>query len=309
MSRLDHITSIPDAYRTPTPPAPISVKVELTGRCNYACQFCATRSKLRTKGDMEESEFVRLALELREAGVQELGLFYLGESFLVPWLPEAIRYAKHTAGFPYVFLTTNGSLATPERMKACMDAGLDSLKFSLNWANGDQFEDVARVKSTLFLQATDHIRQARRIRDQGGYSCKLYGSYIAYDDAQAERMRAYVEAIREGVDDVYELPLYTQAAHIQAEDAPSWRFSVGNQGRAECMRPPVPCWALFTEGHVTWDSKLAACCFDHDGKFEMGDLSTTPFMEAWHSDKFQELRKAHLDNDVKETVCAPCIIG
>jgi hypothetical protein len=258
---------------------------------------------------MEQDEFERLALELREAGVQELGLFYLGESFLVPWLPEAILFAKRVAGFPYVFLTTNGSLATPDRMRACMAAGLDSLKFSLNWANGDQFEDVARVKSTMFLQATDHIRQARHIRDEGGYACRLYGSYIAYDEAQAERMQAYVETVSVGLDDVYELPLYSQAAHIKADGAPSWRFSVGNQGRAECMRPPVPCWALFTEGHVTWDSKLAACCFDHDGKFEMGDLNTTPFMDAWHSEAFQALRKAHLSGDVSETVCAPCIVG
>jgi pyruvate-formate lyase-activating enzyme len=309
MQRLDHLTSIPDAYRTATPPAPISVKVELTGRCNYACAFCATRSHLRAKGEMEQEEFCRLALQLREAGVQELGLFYLGESFLVPWLPDAIAYAKRAAGFPYVFLTTNGSLATPDRMRECMAAGLDSLKFSLNWANGDQFEDVARVKSTLFLQATDHIRQAKRIRDAGGYACKLYGSYIAYDEDQAKRMASYVDTVSMGLDEVYELPLYTQAAHIQATDAPAWRFSVGNQGRAECMRPPVPCWALFTEGHVSWDSKLAACCFDHDGRFEMGDLTTTGFMEAWHSEPFRALRQAHLDGDVSSTVCAPCIVG
>ena len=33
-------------------------------------------------------------------GVEELGVFYLGESFLCPWLPEAIRFAKQDVGFP-----------------------------------------------------------------------------------------------------------------------------------------------------------------------------------------------------------------
>ena len=75
--------------------------------------------------------------EMREAGVEEIGLFYLGESFMVPWLPEAISYAKKI-GFPYVFLTTNGSLASENKVKECMASGLDSLKFSYNYSDGDQ---------------------------------------------------------------------------------------------------------------------------------------------------------------------------
>lgn len=309
MERLDHLTSIPPEYRLVAPPAPPSVKMELTARCNYACEFCATRSKLRTKGDMEFNEFVRIATELHACGVKELGLFYLGESFLVPWLPDAIKQAKRHIGFDYVFLTTNGSLATPDRVDACMAAGLDSLKFSLNWADAQQFEDVAGVKPSLFMKATVNILEARRVRDAGGYACKLYGSHIAYDGDQAARMAAYLQHVGPALDHVYTLPLFTQAALISAADAPDWRFSVGNQGRADCMRPPVPCWALFTEGHISWDSKLAACCFDHDGRFEMADLTRQSFMDAWHSEKFTALRRAHLGGDVSGTVCAPCIVG
>src|SRR3990167_2745167 len=68
------------------------------------------------------------------------------------WLPEAISYAK-TVGFPYVFLTTNGSLADASTVKACMEAGLDSLKFSMNNADPEQFEKVAGVKSKLWVQS------------------------------------------------------------------------------------------------------------------------------------------------------------
>jgi mRNA-degrading endonuclease toxin of MazEF toxin-antitoxin module len=48
--------------------------------------------------------------------------------------------------------------------------------------------------------------------------------------------------------------------------------TAGNQGRVGALRKPLPCWSLFTEGHVTHDGRLSACCFDHDGRFEMGDL-------------------------------------
>lgn len=309
MDRLDHLTSIPPEYRTEAPPAPPSVKIELTARCNYACEFCATRSKLRTKGDMEFNEFVRIATELKACGVKELGLFYLGESFLVPWLPDAIEQAKRHIGFDYVFLTTNGSLATPDRVDACMAAGLDSLKFSLNWADAEQFENVAGVKPSLFMKATVNILEARRVRDACGYACKLYGSHIAYDGDQAARMAAYLAHVSPALDHVYTLPLFSQGGHLDTDDNAEWKFSVGNRGRAECMRPPVPCWALFTEGHISWDSKLSACCFDHDYRFEMGDLKAMNFMGAWHSEKFIKLRRAHLDGDVSGTVCNSCING
>jgi radical SAM protein with 4Fe4S-binding SPASM domain len=62
-----------------------------------------------------------------------------------------------------------------------------------------------------------------------------------------------------------------------------------------------------TEGHVTHDGKLSACCFDHDGRFEMGDLTKQSFMEAWNSPAFQSLRNAHLNGDVTGTPCQSCV--
>ena len=112
--RIDAVTRIPPASRSPTPPIPRSVKIELTARCDFNCFFCATAKKLHRKADMDEAFYRRIIREMRDAGVEELGVFYLGESFLCTWLPEAIRYAKLDCRFPYVFLTTNGRLATPD---------------------------------------------------------------------------------------------------------------------------------------------------------------------------------------------------
>jgi radical SAM protein with 4Fe4S-binding SPASM domain len=69
----------------------------------------------------------------------------------------------------------------------------------------------------------------------------------------------------------------------------------------------LPCWSIFTEGHVTWDGKLSACCFDHDGRFHMGDLTKQSFMEAWNSATFTALHEAHLRRDLTGTVCESCV--
>lgn len=306
-SRIDAITGIDDKYLGINLPAPRSVKIELTGRCNFACSFCARSMMLRQQSDMNQGTFERLALEMREAGVEELGLFYLGESFMCRWLSDAVQYAKDI-GYPYVFLTTNGSLCTPAKVDAVMKAGLDSLKFSLNYADEAQFVEVAKVKPKLFHNMVKNITEARRVRDEGVYSCGLYGSYIQYDGEQGDRMKAMLEELSPYLDEVYALPLYNQADHVTAEEERrGWDVTAGNRGRLDAMREPLPCWSIFTEGHVTWDGRLSACCFDHDGKFDMGDLTRVPFMDAWNSERFQDLRQAHLAKDVKGTVCEECI--
>lgn len=305
--RIDNITEIREEYLSETPPCPKSVKIELTALCNFSCKFCARSKNLREVGQIDRGFFEALVADLLEAGVEELGLFYLGESFLVPWLPDAIKSAKDL-GFPYVFLTTNGSLSTPEKVEACMEAGLDSLKFSFNYSDPEHFAAITKKPEAKYAEIVSNLKEAWRVRGEGGYSCGLYASYIMFEgERQREKMARVVDEIEDFTDEIYALPLYSQAAHIKLENGTRWVFTGGNPGRYDKMRAPIPCWALFTEGHVTWDGRLSACCFDHDGRFDMGDLKTTAFMDAWHSPKFRELRAAHLRREVVRTVCEQCV--
>src|ERR1700688_1332988 len=66
--RIDAITRIPPASRSPTPPIPRSVKIELTARCDFNCFFCATAKKRRRKADMDEAFFRRIIGGRRAAG-------------------------------------------------------------------------------------------------------------------------------------------------------------------------------------------------------------------------------------------------
>lgn len=304
--RIDAVTGIPESHRGVSIPAPRSVKIELTANCNYRCGFCV-KSLRPDNGEMSRTFYSRIIRELRAAGVQELGVFYIGESFTCKWLPDAIREAKHV-GFPYVFLTTNGSVSSPAMVEECMKAGLDSLKFSLNFYDEAQFKEVAQVKPALYRKALQNIKDARAIRALGAYKCRLYASSIAFDGDQGEKMRRIVDEIKPYVDEHYWLPLFNMSG---ASEASGMKPTQGNPGRLGNMREPLPCWSVATEGHITKDGMLSACCFGvgMDNDLIMGDLNTTPFMEAWNSPAFMRLRQAHLLKDVTGTPCENCIGG
>ncbi len=213
--RIDAITRLGPERASEAPPVPASVKIELTARCDSRCFFCAAQQRLRKKGDMDWLLYRRLAREARELGAEELGVFYLGESFLCDWLPEAIEFAKRECGFPYVFLTTNGRLATPDRVEACMRAGLDSLKFSFNFSSARHFHEVTGVKVSGFAEVVGNLQQAREVRDRversTGHRCGLYASSIQYDGVQQTRMATAVQKIAPYIDEHYWLPLFSQA--------------------------------------------------------------------------------------------------
>lgn len=302
-SRIDAITKISADYLAEDLPAPKSVKIELTAHCNYKCAFCVKSLRSGT-GNMDRRLYSRLIREMADAGVEELGVFYIGESFTCKWLPDAIREAKEV-GFPYVFLTTNGSAATPDRVRQCMEAGLDSLKFSVNFHSATQLAEVAKVGPHYWQKAIDNLKAAKQIRDLGGFKCGLYASSIKFDGAQGQVMAAVIDEIRPYVDEAYWLPLYGMSG---ASKNAGWQPQPGNPGRLDAMRDPLPCWAVFTEGHITHDGKLAACCFGDglDGGLIMADLKEVSFMEGWNSKEFRDLRVAHLAKDVRKTACAEC---
>lgn len=309
--RIDSITRISPEYLHAELPAPRSVKIELSARCNYRCGFCALRTREKQpKEDMELDFFKRITAEMRADGVEEVGVFFLGESFMNPILLEAaVRYLKEEVEMPYVFLTSNASLSTQEHLEAVMAAGLDSLKWSVNAADAEQFADIMCISPRWFDRALENVAAAKKIRDEGGYKTRLYASSIRYDGKQQDLMTEMLRArVIPYVDQHYWLPLYSMGAFAtEREQQLGYRPTAGNQGRIGALREPLPCWSAFTEGHVRADGGLSACCFDASGQWLMGDLNQQSFMEAWNSAKFQRLRAAHLTQDVSGTLCESCV--
>jgi hypothetical protein len=265
----------------------------------------------------------------REAGVKEWGCFYLGEATMAPeLLVREIQHAKWL-GFPYVFLTTNGSLLDEGLIYAMMEAGLDSLKFSINAKDDLQFEELMGVKAKNFHKALGNLKLAREVRDREQFHTRLYASYIRFDGEQAQAMEDLLnEHVRTYADEVYALPLYSMGLHAQEiKEATGFAPTHGNMGRINeetglPQRAGIPCWSVFKEAHVRIDQStghpiLSACCFGADSRFDICDLmdyGVDEFGLAWNHPRLQAIRSAHLKcletgdvEPLKGTMCEVCV--
>jgi len=293
--RVSETSRVSPEIRVVRPQFPKKAKIEVTSRCDLKCFFCQHTYDTRGHGDIDPALMSRLLRELRDLGVEDLGLFWIGEPLLNPSLPAYVAEAK-AMGFPYVFITTNGRLATLDRIRPLFEAGLDSIKFSFNADNPEHYRQVCGVDG--FDRTLENLKAAWTLRGDSKRPA-IYAStvQIAGREREYEQARALISPY---VDQHYPLPLYGERTLDESE-------RVGAATPSRALTAMLPCWALFTEPHISFDGHMSACYCDHDARLYMGDVKVVSVANAWHSDAFVKLREAHLAGDVSGTVCADCI--
>src|SRR3989339_553498 len=108
--------------------SPVYVQYALTKRCNFQCGMCHSTDSREKENELTLPEIGVLASTLARLGA---GVVVLtgGEPFLRSDLPEVIRLFTRLG--LTVRLQTNGVLATEDRIRACMAAGLKEVTVSL----------------------------------------------------------------------------------------------------------------------------------------------------------------------------------
>lgn len=276
---------------------PLNMMVEVTNACNHQCIFCA-HSKMRRRARMMDlGVFEDIARQAYSGGTREIGFYMTGEPLLHRNL-EAFVALSRTIGFNYIYITTNGALATLERLEALIAAGVNSIKFSINAGTRETYErvhgrdDFVQVKSNL-LAVSDYIRR-------NGLDVGLFVSYIICRQNQHE-VEAFRREIERHVDEFRAMPAYNQGGNMA-------ELKDGVMLDPEWKPQNAPCSMLFNRLHVTCEGLLTACCVDFDEELVVADLKETPLPEAWNCDRMRQLREQHLNNTLPESsMCWRCI--
>jgi radical SAM protein with 4Fe4S-binding SPASM domain len=292
------------------------VKFELDNICNLNCLMCG-RNVDETPSKMDWGLFTKMTREMKDFGVQSFGPFFGNESFInIKRTTDAISFLKNELGVPRVFITTNGTLGTKRNVEACISAGLDSLKWSVNWSDNEQFGKVTRRNPSLFNNILQNIKDAYEVREQlhreQGISCGLFASSIKFHDEQITFMKPLLEKhVFPYIDEWYMLPEYQMGGGKTVDRIQKAGFDdpiAGNTGRVGAERHALPCWTIMNASHVKWNGDMLACCFPAPNKdMIMGNLHEQSFEEIINGPKYRALRLAHLNQDVTGTACENCL--
>lgn len=282
------------------PPMPKNMMVELSNACNHACLFCTSPNMTRPVSRIKSDLLERVMREARAGGVDEIGFYTTGEPFMHKSLEKFVRQANEL-GFRYCYISTNGALATPERVKRVIDAGLNSIKFSINAGSRETYKLVhGRDDWNQVILNLRYISEYRQTLDR---PLKLFITFIVTNHTSHET-EVFRELAGPLVDDIMFHPVHNQSGQMNEAqeiltDAP---MSTGFKSDNTCMMP-------FNRMHVTCEGYLTLCCVDYQNYLTVADLKTSSLTDAWQNEAFKEMRRRHLTGQLRGTLCGNCWQG
>lgn len=289
-----------DASFLLNPPFPHNMLIELTNACNHRCVFCGYQKMRRDIQTCDEELSKKLIHEAYENGTREIGFYIIGEPLLYAGLPGMIAYAKRL-GYEYIYITTNGVLASKPKMEELVEAGLDSIKFSVNAASPEIYKKIHGKDD--FGKVRKNIEDLHYMKQEKNLAIKIFLSFIKNEWNKNEESLLF-EHFGKLVDEVYVFDCINQGGEMDE------LVEMGIIDK-ENIKPgsTLPCDMVFNRIHITVEGYLSACCADFDGYLAAVDLHQMSLKDAWESTAMQDLRKRHLENDLKGTVCYNCIFN
>ncbi|MDH4100386.1 MAG: radical SAM protein [Nitrospirota bacterium] len=141
---------------------PVFANIEITTRCNLSCRYCARVGMKRHDMDMAKEKFADILERLPHA--YRVTLVGLGEPLLHPRVTTLVAHAsgkgRRTA------LVTNGMFLSEELGAELLDAGLDSIAFSIDAATQASAGQLRRGSD--ISRITKNISDFARLAKQAG---------------------------------------------------------------------------------------------------------------------------------------------
>jgi len=280
------------------PEFPYEIFVDISSLCNHTCVFCSN-SIIKRKNTMEPSIVRRVLKEAFDNGTRSVGLYGIGEPFLVKKLDEYVAYARGI-GYEYIFLTTNGSLATPDRVKKVLDSGLNSIKFSISAGTRQSYKKIHGKDD--FDTVLENLIWVYEYRKKSKLNYRIYVTMVYTDETKHE-----IELLKNLVCpyiDEWDPHLLTNQCgnkYDNNELGEIEKYNVRGRVKAETCFQPFKGFLVTPEGYVS------ACVLDYQSYLIVGDINKSSLKEIWNNKIYTAFRKAHIEGNINNIICYNCL--
>lgn len=289
-------------WDNPRPAFPREVFFDISNACNHTCVFCSN-VKISERANMDKDLMFRLLRECKENGTTDVGLYATGEPFVRNDLAEIVAYAKKI-GIEYVFITTNAALATPARAKAVLDAGVDSIKFSVNAGTRASYKKIHGADD--FDKVIEHIKWFHAYRATSGLKYGLYFSMVPTQLTEKE-WPILRDLLMPYTDDENLRGCSNQGGNMYENNATEKIDKNNILGSMLPSQRAGKCPDPFFRCTITPQGFMTTCVVDYQNYLCVADLNTTPMKDAWHNERFVRLRERHISGDLEGLICHNCL--
>ena len=287
---------------------PSRIVIETVFGCNATCGMCVIDHETRRKkGVMSLDLYKRLVDRLapHRDTVRMFDLFGLGEPLLDPHIVERVRYAR-AAGFRNLSFSTNAHLLSAEKQRALLEAGIETLIFSIDGFRAATHEAV-RTR-TKFDRVVGNCLEMIARRDAGDYPTRFVVRFVRQPSNQSEweDYRAFW---------LDKLSLDRRDVLIRY-DVHDWSGQVDGTALLHAIddsADPIakePCHHIFEKLVILADGSVALCFEDIlDAQFGFGNAFEADPIDIFNAPGFHKLRRLHCDGKrTNLSICGHCSV-
>lgn len=290
---------------------PISISIEPTTSCNLRCPQCPSglRSFTRPTGMLSKDLNKKIINELSKT-LTYITYYFQGEPYLNRDFTDMVSYAKdHNI---YTSTSTNGHYLSEANCKATIESGLDRLIISMDGITQETYKEY-RVGGDLQKVFDGTKRLSQMKKEMNSKTPYIIWQFIVFkhNEDQIPRLKELAKELG-----VNKLALKTaqvydfEGGHELIPDNDKYsRYAKDGESLKIKNKLLNHCWRMWQSCVITWDGKIAPCCFDKDASYQLGDLNKNTFNSIWKNADYQSFRSLVLKSRKNIDICKNCSEG
>ena len=270
------------------------VNFDICTFCNHKCTFCSNSDPRTIKEQTTLEDFKKVMANVaRHVQITELGLSAKGEVLVNKEFAKIVASSKKDFNIPYVYFSTNGALLTQKKAVELLEAGIDSIKFSINALDASTYKNVHLVDD--FDIVIQNFKDLLQLKHEKYPNLRIFISSVIDIDKESltkrfEEIFGANFALVNGVS-VYALG-YTP------------KFEVTSQ-KTVTKKCKIP----FDELYINSDGTLGLCCKDYFDSINFGSLIEHDFLDIYNSKEFADVRAMHEKSEFPDNhLCKNCLL-
>jgi len=263
--------------------------------CNHKCSFCSNSDDRTIKYQTSLDEFQKVMLNvLQYVECDELGLSAKGEVLVNNDFTKIVRSCKEDFQIPYIYISSNGALLDEKKAIEIIEAGMDSIKFSINAVTRESYKEVHKVDD--FEKVIKNYKSLIDLKRHKYPKLKIFLSSVI--DMSKEELESSFRALL-GEEDY---ALIDGVSLYALTYTPKFEVHSDAQVTSKCSIP-------FRELYINSDGTLGLCCKDYFDEVNFGSLLERDFIDVYNSDAFKEVRVMHKKSEFPDGhLCKNCLL-
>lgn len=274
---------------------PKKVNFDICTFCNHKCTFCSNPDKRTIKNIVKKEDFIKVMDNISKyLQIEELGLSAKGEVLINKDIKEIIKVCKDIYNIPYVYISSNGALLTKELAVDILEAGLDSIKFSINGVEREEY-NVTHLKDDfeIVIENLKYLIELKKIKYP---KLKILISCINNNDE-----RIILSEFEKIFKDDFKY--INNVLKYNITFTPKFEKFIFDETKIK------PCSLVFNEIYIDSDCRLGLCCKDYFKEFDYGSLLTNDFLKLYKSEEMVKIRDMHINKSFPNNhFCKKCLM-